>query len=66
MAKNKLTRAILWLLALLVAVAVGGLFASGTTLTFPILSWIPEIGHTIVGWVIIIGVIISAGYDLLN
>ena len=55
MAKKKLIGWIDVLIGLLVAIAVGGLFASGTTLGFPILSYLPEIVHTVVGWAIIIG-----------
>ena len=66
MAKKKLLGWIDVLIGLLVAIAVGGLFASGTTLGFPILSYLPEIVHTVVGWAIIIGAGIRFVMDLVK
>ena len=56
---NKWMKHINNLIALIVTIAVGGFFADGTTLTLPILSIIPAIIHTIIGWVIIIGGVID-------
>lgn len=53
-------------IGLLVAIAVGGLFATGTTLGYPILSYIPEVIHTIVGWVIIIGAIVKVAMSFIK
>lgn len=52
--KKKLLKWLTEIITLIVVVAIGGLFTTGTTLTFPILSWIPEIVHTLVGWAIIL------------
>ena len=35
-------------------IGVGTLFTGGSFLTSTLLSWIPEVGHTIVGWVLIV------------
>ena len=47
------------LVILLSTFAVGGLFVSGTTLGFVILSIIPEIIHTIAGWGIMILAVVN-------
>ena len=60
MARKDIFAWLVWLITLLVALAVGGLFVSGATASFVILSWIPLTIHLIVGWVIIIGAIINA------
>ena len=59
MAKKKLIGWLEVLVSLLVTFAIGGLFASGTTLGFPILSYIPSVVHTILGWGIIIWAVIG-------
>lgn len=64
--KNPIARIVMWIVSLVVVLAVGGLFASGTTTGFPILSWIPSIVHTIVGWGIIILALIGAILDALG
>lgn len=51
MAKNK--KLMGWVLsgvALAVTLAVAGLFLDGTTLANPVLGYIPEIVHTVIGW----------------
>jgi len=37
----------------LIPVVVGALLAGGTLLGAPVLKWLPEIVHTIFGWVLI-------------
>jgi len=59
MGKKKLFGWIEAIVTLLVTFAIGGLFASGTTLTLPLLSYIPAIVHTIVGWGIIIWAVVG-------
>ena len=59
MDKKKLIKWLTEIVTLIVVISIGGLFTTGTTLTFPILSWIPEIIHTLVGWGIIIVSIIQ-------
>lgn len=52
-----------WLVMIVTWVAligVGGLFVNGAMLGVPILSYLPTIVHTIVGW-IIIGLTVLAG-----
>jgi len=62
--KIKLPKFVLYILAILISVAIGGLFVSGTTLSFPLLSYLPLIIHQIVGWIVIgitiLGVILDA------
>ena len=50
---------IMWILGIVSTLALGGLFISGLTLAFPILEWIPEIVHTIIGWTIYVIAIFS-------
>lgn len=54
MVKKKLMNIVDMVLALLVSLAVAGLFLNGTTLANPILGWIPAIVHTIVGWALVV------------
>lgn len=42
-----------------VSMAVGGLFIDGTTLSNPILKLVPSALHTLVGWFILIGSLIT-------
>ena len=49
-----------WLVSivmLLVSVAVGGLFTSGTTASYTFLKMIPASWHPIIGWAVIIGAV---------
>lgn len=56
MAKKKnLMSWISLVVSLFVTLAVGGLFLSGQTLLALPLSWFPEIVHTVVGWIVIVG-----------
>ena len=50
---------IMWIVETLVALAVGGLFLDGTTMGNPILGFLPQIIHTIVGWIVIVGIIVG-------
>ncbi len=56
---EKILNLIVWIVGVLVSLAVGGLFLDGTTMTNPILSFLPQVIHTIVGWLVIVGVLIS-------
>lgn len=44
----------LWLLGIISSVAIGGLFINGAFLNTVILSILPQIVHTIVGWLFVI------------
>ena len=57
--KKNLLRWVEWLLAILVSLAIAGLFLNGTTQVNPILGFIPKVVHTIVGWALIVKVIIA-------
>lgn len=57
--KKKLMDWVNVIVGLAIAFAVGGLFTTGTTLAYPILGFVPEIVHTVIGWVIIIGAIVK-------
>ena len=61
MAKKKLLDTVRSLIDMIVAVAVAGLFLDGTTLTNPILSYVPAMAHEIIGW----GALILAALTLL-
>lgn len=58
--KLKVMKWVNWLVALMVGVAVGGLFIGGTTLGLPLLKYVPELVHTIVGWVVVVGTVVEA------
>lgn len=46
----------LWMvISLIVGIGVGGLFINGTFLNVFILNWLPELVHTIVGYIIVFG-----------
>ena len=47
-------------------IAVGGLFLDGTTMANPILKILPEMVHTLVGWITIALPIIGIGMKLLS
>ena len=53
-----------WIVGVLVAIAVGGLFINGTFLSVVILKWLPLIVHQVVGWLIvgstILGLVLAA------
>lgn len=61
--KKKLAGWIATIIALLIAVGVGGLFVDGTFTSVVILKWLPLLVHQIVGWVIIAG---SVGSFILS
>lgn len=55
----------LWMiLGVIALVGVGGLFVKGTFTSVVLLSYLPQIVHTIVGWLIIILTLIGAGANL--
>lgn len=47
------------LIAALTAIVVAGLFLDGTSLANPVLSWIPVIVHTVIGWIAVILAVVS-------
>lgn len=47
-------------------VAIGGLFINGNTLVLPVLRWLPEIIHTIVGWTFVVGALLSGALALFS
>ncbi len=49
MARKKLIKTISWIVDLIVAVGIGGLFWTGTMTAVPVLSMLPIIVHQIVG-----------------
>lgn len=56
---GKIANALAIILMAIVGIAIGGLFVNGTFLSVVILKYLPEIIHTIVGWLIIIMTILS-------
>jgi phosphotransferase system glucose/maltose/N-acetylglucosamine-specific IIC component len=63
MAKNtsrKLSAILGMTVAVIASVGIGGLFVSGGFLDVVILKWLPLLVHQIVGWVIIVGALLSA------
>jgi len=53
--KMKGEKAVTSVVGILATVAVGGLFLDGTTIANPLLSFLPEVVHTITGWIVIAG-----------
>ena len=69
MAKRKkgMNQSLMWLsilLTLVVTVGIGGLFVNGTFQSVFLLSYLPSIVHTAVGYVIIAGGILKTVMDL--
>ena len=59
MAKKKLVDWIWVIIGLITSIGIGGLFVAGTFTTTVILSMLPAIIHTIVGYTIIAGAILG-------
>lgn len=53
-----------WVVAFFATIAVGGFFVIGTTRDLVLLSLLPEVIHTVTGWVIIGGAIWKTIADL--
>lgn len=66
MKKKKWFNFLMTLATLLTAIAIAGLFLDGTTLTNPILGFIPATVHTIVGWGLIALAVIEIGMKFIK
>lgn len=51
-------------LSAVVGVGIGGLFISGAFLNAVILNWLPAIAHTVVGWALVIGTLLTGFLNL--
>jgi hypothetical protein len=47
-------------------VALGGLFINGNTLVLPVLKWLPEIVHTVVGYLFVGGSLLSGALAIFS
>ena len=47
-------------LSFVVALVIAGLLISGAALNYPILSFLPETIHTVIGWVLLVLAIVAA------
>ena len=56
---KSLLSVIMWIVGVLVSVAVGGLFLDGSTTSNPILGFLPQVIHSIVGWIVIVGTLLG-------
>jgi len=63
---NKFVNTLLMIAGLLALVGVGSLFIDGTFLNAVILNWLPEVVHTITGWILIGSAVVSGGMALFN
>lgn len=64
---NKLLKILMWIISIVAAIAVGGLFLDGTTLANPILKYIGiQLIHTVIGWIIIGGTLLGAVLDIAS
>ena len=57
---KRVLKFVMWLVGILAALGIGGLFINGTMTGVIILKWLPLILHQIVGWVIIVSTIVGA------
>lgn len=63
---RKLGAIIGMIVGFVVMVGVGGLFVNGTFLNVFLLKYLPEVVHTIVGYIIIAGAILSGVLSLFK
>jgi hypothetical protein len=54
----------MWLLGAVVGVGIGGLFINGTFQNAVILNILPAVVHTVVGWALIAGSVLTAAIKL--
>jgi hypothetical protein len=47
-------------------IAFGGFFITGATLNLPLLKYLPELVHTIVGWLFVGGSVLSGALALFS
>ena len=64
--KTKLGGIIGMILGIIVIIAIGGFFTIGGFMEVPILKLLPLIVHRIVGWILIVGAIISGILSLIE
>ena len=57
---------LMWVITITTTLAIAGLFTTGTTITYPILNWFPQVVHTFLGWTLIGLVLISAVLYLID
>jgi hypothetical protein len=62
--KNKGMMWLWWILMAVAGIGFGELFTSGVFLNTTILGVLPEVAHTIVGWVFVVGALINAFMNL--
>jgi len=63
---KKWSNILLMIVGLIALVGIGGLFINGTFLNIIILNLLPKIVHTVVGWTIIIGSLLSGLFSILK
>lgn len=70
MAKKKLMKNLpetaMWVISLIVAIGVGGLFIDGAFMSVVLLKYLPLIVHQVVGWVIVGGTLAGAVMKLMK
>jgi hypothetical protein len=57
--KSKIFEWAMWILGIIIAIGISGLFINGTFTNVIILSWLPLIVHQIVGYIILITTLIG-------
>ena len=57
---------LVWVISILLSLAVFGLFLNGTTLTNPILKFIPVVLHAWIGWGLIILVLLGIVLNIID
>ena len=64
--KNNLISGLMWIIAVIVSIAVGGSFVAGKFMDVIILNMLPLIVHQIVGWIIVGSTTLGAFATLFN
>lgn len=57
--KNKFLDWIFWIVGVVTSLGIAGLFMNGTFMNTIFLSWIPQIVHTIVGWILVVSLVLE-------
>lgn len=63
---KKTTDWVMGIVAFIVALGIGGLFIAGTFQSVVILSILPAIVHTVVGWAMIAGTVLTAVFKIIK
>ena len=63
---KKLWTFLLWIVGVIVALGVGGLFVGGTFMEAVLLKWLPLVVHQIVGWTVIVATLAGVLFAIID